>query len=141
MNQQHDEILQLLEKYKKSVWYKDLDAFLEIYDEDICAYDLWNAWSYEGLEAWSGMVKDWFSWLNNEKDDVSFHNTVVKSNQDFATLYTFIIYRGLSADEVELRRIQNRLTWVLQKKEGVWKVIHEHTSAPAKMDDMKIMTI
>ena len=41
-------------------------------------------------------------------------------------------YRGLSADGEELRSMNNRLTWVLRKDaNGVWKIVHEHTSAPA----------
>ena len=101
--------------------------------------DLWNVWSYDGLEAWGKMVKGWFSGLQEDRDDVSFLDTIVKANQDFATLYTLVTYKGISATGVELRHMKCRMTWVLKKKNGLWRIIHEHSSCPVKMADMQLM--
>jgi ketosteroid isomerase-like protein len=48
------------------------------------------------------------------------------------TQSAFTTYRGLSPEGTELRSMNNRLTWVLRKDAGGgWKIVHEHTSAPA----------
>ena len=39
--------------------------------------------------------------------------------------------RGLDADGNEERSMNNRLTWALRKDGDGWKIVHEHTSAPA----------
>ena len=139
MDTLNEEIRGLLAQYGKAVWDKDLDSFLELYDQEICVYDLWNVWSYDGLEAWGKMVKGWFSGLQEDRDDVSFLDTIVKANQDFATLYTLVTYKGISATGVELRHMKCRMTWVLKKKNGLWRIIHEHSSCPVKMADMQLM--
>jgi ketosteroid isomerase-like protein len=139
MVRKDDEILEYLERYRKSVWEKNLDAFLEIYDKEVCVYDLWNVWSYDGIDAWKEMANGWFSWLKEDRDDVSFHDTVVNTSGELASLHTMVTYKGMSAEGLELRQIQNRMTWILQKKNGLWKIIHEHTSGPVSMDDMKLI--
>ena len=139
MDTLNEEIRGLLAQYGKAVWDKDLDSFLELYDQEICVYDLWIVWSYDGLEAWGKMVKGWFSGLQEDRDDVSFLDTIVKANQDFATLYTLVTYKGISATGVELRHMKCRMTWVLKKKNGLWRIIHEHSSCPVKMADMQLM--
>lgn len=35
-----------------------------------------------------------------------------------------------------LRSIQNRLTWVLMRREQTWRIVHEHTSAPIGIEDL-----
>ena len=34
-------------------------------------------------------------------------------------------------DGTELRSMNNRLTWILRRDGDGWKIVHEHTSAPA----------
>src|SRR6266851_9883530 len=47
--------------------------------------------------------------------------------------------QGLSGDGKELRSMDNRITWVLRKnRDGAWKIIHEHTSAPADFDTGRV---
>ncbi len=139
MDKQEEAVRELLVQYRKAIWDKDLDSFLDLYDQELCVYDLWNVWSYEGLEAWGKMVKEWFSDLQADRDDVSFQDAVVKAGQDFATLYTLVTYRGMSATGVELRHMKSRMTWVLHKRDGLWKIIHEHSSGPVNMAEMKLM--
>ena len=35
--------------------------------------------------------------------------------------------------------MQNRLTWVLKQKDGAWKIVHEHTSAPVDFETAKVI--
>jgi ketosteroid isomerase-like protein len=34
--------------------------------------------------------------------------------------------------------VNDRLTWALRKRDGCWKIVHEHTSAQADFDTGKV---
>ena len=36
-------------------------------------------------------------------------------------------------------RYKNRVTVVLEQKGGAWKIVHEHSSAPADFETLKVM--
>jgi hypothetical protein len=46
-------------------------------------------------------------------------------------------YAAISADGLEIRSMQNRFTWALQRKDGAWSIVHEHTSVPIGFGDLK----
>ena len=59
---------------------------------------------------------------------------------DVAVLHAFVTYKGMSAGGEELRAMSNRLTWGLRSQaEGTWRIVHEHTSAPADFETGKAM--
>jgi ketosteroid isomerase-like protein len=41
----------------------------------------------------------------------------------------------VSPSGAELRSMQNRLSWVLCATDDGWRIVHEHTSAPAAGHD------
>jgi uncharacterized protein (TIGR02246 family) len=139
MNELERPILQVLESYKAAVTTKDVNAFVALYDQDVCIFDLWGEWSYKGIEAWRGMVTDWFGSLGTEHVIVDFNGVQTILGNDIAMVHAFVIYQGVSADGNKLRSMQNRLTWVLKHKDGVWKIIHEHTSAPVNLETLKVI--
>jgi ketosteroid isomerase-like protein len=49
-----------------------------------------------------------------------------------ASVSAFTTFAAVAPDGTESRSMNNRLTWVLRKgADGGWKIVHEHTSAPA----------
>jgi ketosteroid isomerase-like protein len=87
----------------------------------------------------AGMVADWFGSLGDEGVIVDTDSVQTIMEHDIAVVHAFIIYKGVSAEGKELRSMQNRLTWVLKRKDGAWKVIHEHTSAPVNPETSKVI--
>ena len=132
-------ITQLLDAYKAAVYAKDIDAFVALYDQDVCVFDLWGQWSYNGAEAWRGMVTDWFGSLGTERVAVEFDKVQSIMAQEVAVVHAFVVYRGVSAEGEALRAMTNRLTWALEQKDGIWKIVHEHSSAPADFETLKVM--
>jgi uncharacterized protein (TIGR02246 family) len=121
----------LQETYKSAVFAKDLEAFIAIYDEDIEVFDTWGArWIYQGLDSWRGMAKEWFGALGDERVQVAMDNVHIKQMQTAAFVSAFLTYTALSTEGRPLRSLQNRMTWVVESKQGLWKIIHEHTSVP-----------
>jgi len=123
---------EMLEKYAAAVRAKDVDAFVGLYADDIRTFDLWSVWSYDGKDAFRGMVAEWFGSLGDDVVAVEYDEVRTQAGEDVGGLSAFLTYRGLSAEGEELRSMNNRLTWVLRKgADGSWKIAHEHTSAPA----------
>jgi uncharacterized protein (TIGR02246 family) len=137
LNEIEKPIMQVLEAYKAAVFAKDIDAFTALYDRDVRVFDMWAVWAYEGVEAWRGMVADWFGSLGAERVGVDVDAVRMTAADDVAVVHAFVTYRGLSSEGKELRAMQNRLTWTLRERGGAWKIVHEHTSAPVDHETLK----
>ncbi len=127
----------VLEGYKAAVYDRNAELFLQLYDQDARVYDTWGVWSYEGTASRQQSIKDWFSSLGEERVMVSFDEVQITVSQDLAVLAATGRYAAVAANGVELRSMQNRLTWALKRKSGLWLIIHEHTSTPIGFNDLK----
>ncbi|MCB8991221.1 MAG: nuclear transport factor 2 family protein [Ardenticatenaceae bacterium] len=130
---------EVLDTYKDAVFTKNIDAFIALYDEDVRVFDMWGEWSYNGIVAWRGMVADWFGSLGSERVVVDMNDVQEMVTHDVAVLHSFVTYKGVSAEGADLRAMQNRLTWVLKQRDGGWKIVHEHTSAPIDFTTSKVI--
>ena len=117
---------------------KDVEAFVSIFADDVRVFDMWGTWSHDGIDAWRQMATDWFGSLGDERVRVDFDEVRSTVGEDVALVSAFVTFTGLSADGDELRSLNNRLTRALRRTEGVWKVVHEHTSAPVDMATGKV---
>lgn len=131
-------ILNILEKYKKSVYEKDVESFLSIYDADIFVFDMWGEWSHQGVAVWKKMAEEWFSSLGSEKVVVDMDQIQIKSSESIAYVTAFLKFSAVSEKGEVLRYLQNRLTCVLENKNGNWKIVHEHTSGPVDHATLKV---
>lgn len=122
---------EMLEAYAAAVRAKDVEAFLALYADDARTFDLWGVWSYDGKEALRAMVEEWFGSVGTDLIGVEFDDVRAEMGADVAGLSAFTTFRGISAEGEELRSMNNRLTWLLRRDGGGWKITHEHTSAPA----------
>lgn len=139
MRHENEPVRQLCEDYQAAVWAKDAAALLALYDPDVCVFDLWSTWSYAGSEAWREAVNGWFGSLGSERVAVTFEDVQSTADGAAASLHAMVRYQSVAADGQALRAMHNRLTWVLRRKNGAWKIVHEHTSAPVNGDTMKVI--
>ena len=132
-------VQRLLRTYREAAFAKDIEAFIAIYDDDIEAFDMWGPeWLYQGVQSWRGMVERWFGGLGDKRVLVEMEQVRINEMQGAAFVSTFVKYTALSATGERLRSLVNRMTWLLEPKEGNWKVIHEHTSAPADHATLRV---
>jgi len=129
----------LFETYKKSVFQKDVETFVSIFDEKVRVFDMWQRWSYDGLSDWREMVENWFGSLGENKDIVEFDDIQIQSTDEMAFASAFVKFTAVSEKGEELRYLENRLTWVIQKRENSWNIIHQHTSGPIDFQTMKVI--
>jgi uncharacterized protein (TIGR02246 family) len=139
MNNVEQPIRQMFDAYKAAVFAKDVDAFVALYHEDVCVFDLWGRWSYTGLAAWREMVVAWFGSLGSERVVVEVDGVHTCVTNDLAVAYAFISYAGVSAEGQALRTMHNRLTWALTPHGSAWKIVHEHSSAPVDPETLQVL--
>jgi len=131
----------LMDAYRAAVLAKDVDAFVALYDPDVRVFDLWGRWSYEGREAWREMVAGWFGSLGDERVEVAFDSIRTRSTAGLAVLHGYVEYRSIAADGSSPRAMHNRLAWTLAPAAdgAAWRIVHEHTSAPADFETAKVV--
>jgi uncharacterized protein (TIGR02246 family) len=134
-----DELDSLFTTYKTAIFEKDLTAFCSIFDEHVRIFDMWQQWAYEGLPAWREMAKGWFSSLGADRDVVTFDDIQTHTDGELAVATAFVRFTAISAEGKALRYLEDRLTWIAKRKEGTWKIIHQHTSAPIDFKTMKVI--
>ena len=130
---------ELIQIYKTAVLKKDLEAYASIFDDKVYVFDTWQIWSYDGLPSWREMAKSWFSSLGTDHDSVTFDDIKIQSSGELALITAIMKFTAVSEEGEELRFLQNRLTWVAKKKDGRWKIIHQHTSSPVDFETMQVI--
>ncbi len=125
--------------FSDAVWSKDVEAYLELYDEQVLAYDMWQVWSYHGLPAWRSMVEGWFAGLGADRDRVTFRDKHLDIAGDTGYITAIVRFAAVTAAGEELRFLDNRLTWVVRRTDTFWKIVHQHTSGPIDFSSMKVM--
>ena len=130
MSASEQPIYRLFDAYQTAVFGKDVDAFVELFDADIHAFDMWGQWSYQGIAAWRKMAADWLGSLGTDRVVVEFADIHVTTCSDLAFAHATVTFRAVNPDGQKLREMQNRLTWALSYRPGGWKIVHQHTSAP-----------
>ena len=121
---------QLPAAYADAVYRKNVDAFLALYAEDIRIFDAWGDWQARGKEALRTSTTEWFNSLGEEKVVVTCQDIQTSTSDTLATLHALIEYRAVAADGQDLRAMQERVTWILEKRADGWLVTHQHTSVP-----------
>ena len=134
MNAIDPRLSRICDDYQRAVHEKNVSAFLGLYHPAARVFDTWGVWSHEGEPARRKVIEEWFSSLGEERVAVTFDRVQATATGELATLTARVIYAAISPAGVELRRMQNRLTWVLKFEDGAWKIIHEHTSVPIGPD-------
>ncbi|WP_233800869.1 YybH family protein [Paraburkholderia sp. HP33-1] len=139
MNKPDNPILQVLEDYTAAVWAKNVDSFVALYDRDAVIFDMWGAWSHNGISSWRAVAEGWFGSLGKERVIVNFSDARTIVAADLAVVHAFATYKAVDADGLELRSMDNRLTMTLRQQADGWKIVHQHTSSPIEVGTAQVI--
>ena len=128
-----------LDTYRYSVRARDVDAFMALYHHSVRVFDTWGVWSFDGSDALRGNIEGWFASLGTDHVVVSFDDVRTIVAPELMVVSAMASYAGVSKEGVELRSMQNRLTWALRLEGCDWKIVHEHTSVPVGSDGKGIL--
>jgi ketosteroid isomerase-like protein len=131
------QISRVMRSYEAAVFAKDAEAFMRLYHPAVRVFDAWGVWLYPDAISWRTAVEGWFASLASERVKVSFSEVQTFGDPSLATVSAIVAYAGESAQGEPLRSMQNRITWVLRETGHVFRIVHEHTSAPIGFEDFK----
>jgi ketosteroid isomerase-like protein len=131
------QIHRVIGSYEAAVFAKDVETFMRLYHPTVRVFDAWGVWLYEDAPSWRRAVEGWFTSLRSERVKVSFSEVQTTTEQSLATVSAIVTYAAESAQGQPLRSMHNRITWVLRETGHVFRIVHEHTSAPIGFEDSK----
>jgi len=131
------EVHRVIGSYAAAVHARDVEAFMRLYSPTVRVFDAWGVWLYEGAPSWRIAVEGWFASLGSERVKVSFSELQSTAEHTVAVVSAIVTYAAESAQGEPLRSMQNRITWVLRESGHVFRIAHEHTSAPIGFEDSK----
>jgi ketosteroid isomerase-like protein len=120
--------------YKQSVWKKDPNSMIGLYDDNVVIFDMWKHGYQTGLTEWSAVIKDWLGSLGQENVNVIFDMIEIHEGHDVGFGSALVTFQAISTDHTIIRSMKNRITLGFIMKNDVWKVVHQHTSAPINSD-------
>ena len=126
--------------YKQSAWEKDTASMIGLYDDNVVIFDMWNQGYQTGLTEWSIVIKDWLGSLGQEKVNVIFEMIKIREDHNVGFASALITFQAISAGNTIIRGMKNRITLGFIKEDDVWKVVHQHTSAPINSDLQAILS-
>ena len=130
-------ITTMFENYTSRVLSKDVEGFLQLYADDTLVFDCWGLWELAGVDAWRPMVTMWFESLGDKLCEARFTEVVATVRDDVAFAHAAVRYAEVTADGEQVDSMTNRITVTLEKRDGEWKITHEHTSMPLDMQSAK----
>jgi ketosteroid isomerase-like protein len=139
VNESHQVVDAVIESYRQAVFDRDVEALMRLYDPDARVFDAWNAWSYEGADAWRACVHGWLSTLGEDRVRVTAEDVQVRGEAPLLVASAVFRYAAIDPEGRELKAMQNRLTWALRFDGLGWKIVHEHTSMPVGHEDAKAL--
>lgn len=127
----------LLMNYTEAVHERNVEKFLAGYAPDIRLFDCFGQWEYTEIEEWKAAVTEWFGGMEQEGTTMraEVESQEGKEYEDSAHVHCIISFSAIDKSGRQLRKIRNRFTFVLEKAEGSWQIVHEHSSVPVRMED------
>ena len=131
------EIRSWIDRWTKAVSAKDIDRLMELYTDDVVAYDVVPPLQYVGKAAYRADFQQFFSQYESDLR-VETRDLHVGANGDlgYAT--------GLQMISGTLKHGQKSGVWVrftslYRKVDGKWLDFHDHVSVPVEMESGKAM--
>lgn len=118
-----DELEQFLRRYEKAANSCDFDLVAPFIDEHAVFW--FSNGSYKGIVAIRKAFEE--TWATIKEETYAIHNVewLFVTELEAVCLYTFTSEGKVDGQR---QRYQGRGTNILQKKDGKWKMIHEHLS-------------
>lgn len=137
MSDLEQSISQVIESYTSAVYQRNVDAFMRLYDPKATVFDAWDAWEYADSIEWRRPIEAWLNAHDTESVEVTFEEVRISGSRQFAVVSAVVTYAQVSAQGERLHAMQNRLTWALEARGHVLRIVHEHTSVPVDFKEAR----
>ena len=125
----------VIDRYMAAVKASDADDLLALYADDVHVFDMMEPFERHGSESGREMLQ---AWLGDESatQHCAIEDLHVVESGDLAAARAAVRYGVTMADGTN-HTMWNRATWTLQRIDGEWKIVTEHTSVPLGEEDMQ----
>ncbi len=128
-----------LSQYASAVFERDVERCVALYADDLRVFDAWDRWSLTGRAEWQGLIAGWLGGLGDERVRVTWRDVSAWTDGDLAAGSALIRYNAIDRDGISLRALEERLSIVLRRQDGDWRVVHQHTSQPLSFRDKSVL--
>jgi ketosteroid isomerase-like protein len=127
-NFEEAQIRSVLNEWAKATRENRTDDVLKNHASDLVIFDVLPPMKYESAEAYRRSWGDWQPETSSE-GHFELEDLSVTSGTDVAFAHCFIRCGGTTPDGRTFEDLV-RATFCLQKRDGFWKVAHQHVSKP-----------
>jgi uncharacterized protein (TIGR02246 family) len=131
------QIQQLIKDYQTAFKARDLDGIMAIYDPEVVAFDITPPLKFKGAPAYR---ESWKKFLDAYEGpiDMEIKELSVSFSQGVAFSHNLERFTG------KLKNGQQSEMWVrvtdtYMKKNGKWRIVHEHVSVPIDFESGKAL--
>ena len=125
----------VLDNYAKAWETLDFELFSSVFSHD-SGLVIFSAVPSENLIGWEAFQEEiQKTFAENEAVEVTFRDVVIKvyGTGDLAWVTSLEDWKLMNQDQI-VSDEGARMTWILEKQDGQWKVIHAHWSLPQEED-------
>lgn len=134
MTDAEEQLAHLFKAYQEAILLKDVERMIALYDDDVRLFD---AWVFEGAPLWRKVVERWFEALDTDTVKVSLDGARAEGGAELIVASANVTFAAYSPTGERLRSMRNRMTWALARRSGSWKIVHQHSSLPIDLGDLK----
>ncbi len=117
----------IFDQYANAWKSLDIDKFSKIFshDEDLVIFDTQNR--FDGWKAWKQRLINSIDLISDVKVTFRDYSIIVHPSGNIAWLSTLEDAAYISQDQIAELKVM-RVTWVLEKREGIWVIVFGHWS-------------
>jgi uncharacterized protein (TIGR02246 family) len=130
-----NEIRDVLDAYAATVHARDVEGHVGLYDEGVHLFDAWEQFEARGREALRAATEQWFGSLGEERVRVTLDDVTVVTDGDVGFAHAAVVFAAETPSGERVRAMTNRFTFGL-RRDGRWRIVHQHSSLPISMDTM-----
>lgn len=130
-------IRDLMEEWRQAFQAKNPERIMDLYADDVMAFDLMPPLRYAGKEAYGKLWRDSLAQMAGPLS-FEFHDQHFSVDEEVAYCHSLCRFRGKNTTGEDLDS-WSRVTDCFRKIDGRWLITHEHTSVPIDMQTGKGM--
>lgn len=124
-------IAELFEQWANASRNKDIDAIIALYHPDICSYDAVGPLQFTGL---SDYRAHWEKCMPKDREMIiEMQAPNIRVSGHLGVAY-FLIRCGIRDQDGSEQASWMRSSYHLEKRDGQWRIAHEHFSVPFDFD-------
>jgi ketosteroid isomerase-like protein len=132
------EIGHILKRYSESIEIKDLEGILKLFADDVVIFDLMTPFQYVGNDAVRERLTDWFKGYTGAIQ-FDFDQLQIHASETIAVAHALVQCGGTIVNDLKPTSMWLRVTFTFKSFDGLWLIVHEHTSEPFDMETGRVV--